>query len=324
MSKADNLMFTFESDASKKTNIEAVASIFKKPGFRLFLMSVPFLVVILLFYYLPLLGWSIAFIDYQPGISILKSRFTGFKSFEEVLTIGGNLYLVLRNTLVMSLLGIIFSPTPIVFALMLSEVRSKRFSKIVQTVTSFPNFISWILVYAIVYSVIAQSDSVFNTILLKFNIIKTPVNILSNPDMVWPFQLILQLWKNTGWQAIIYIATIAGIDSELYAAAEVDGAGRFRKILHITIPGVMGTYIVLLMLQISNMLSNGFEQYYVFHGPMVHEKIAVLDYYLYQTGLGEGNFSFSTAMGIFKTLISIILLFSVNGISKKIRGESIV
>ena len=295
-----------------------------RPGLVLFLMSLPFVLLILAFNYLPLLGWSIAFVDYQPGMKILDCKFIGLTQFARIFSLGSDFGMVMRNTLVLSFLGIICSPVPIVLALMLAEVKKPAFSRAVQTITSFPYFISWILIFGVVYIVLAQSDSVLNTILFKLHLITRPVNVLANPDIVWPFQTLLTIYKTAGWQAIIYLAAIAGIDPELYDAAEVDGAGRLGKMRYITIPGLMPTYTVLLLLQISNVLSNGFEQYYVFHNALVHDKIAVLDYYLYQTGLGDQQFSYSTAMGIFKTVVSVTLLFSANWISKKVRGESII
>ena len=138
------------------------------------------------------------------------------------------------------------------------------------------------------------------------------------------FQTILNVWKVLGWNAIIYFAAIAGIDSELYDAASVDGAGRFHKILHITVPGISSTFFVLLLLQVSNMLSLGIDQYLAFYNSMVADKILVLDLYVYRLGLITQDYSYATAVGIFKSLVSIILLFSVNGISKKLRGESLV
>ena len=154
-------------------------------------------------------------------------------------------------------------------------------------------------------------------------VIEKPTNILINADLAWPFQICVSVWKSAGWNAIIYFAAITGIDQELYDAADVDGAGNFQKILHVTVPGLLSTYFVLLLMSIANMLSNGFEQYYVFQNALTTNKLEVLDTYIYKVGLSNLQFSLSTAMGIFKSGVSIILLTIANLASKAIRGESI-
>ena len=230
----------------------------------------------------------------------------------------------MRNTLVMSFLGILTSPLPIIFAIMLSEIRNRVVSKWIQTVTSIPNFISWVLVYAIFFSFFSLEDGVVNKLMISLGLIETATNILGSDGYAWFFQLMVSIWKGTGWGAIIYLAAIAGIDPELYNAADVDGAGRFQKIWYITVPSLMPTYFVLLLLSISGMLSNGFEQYYVFQNPLNIDKLEVLDTYIYSIGIGRAEYAFSTAIGIFKSVVSIILLLSVNWLSKAVRKESII
>ncbi|MFD0712076.1 ABC transporter permease [Paenibacillus sp. GCM10027626] len=294
-----------------------------KSKLSLLLMALPFIVLVFLFNYLPLFGWVYVFFDYKPGIPLSQTPFVGLKFFELTLNDGGELLNVLKNTLAMSFLGLLTSPLPLIFAILLSEVKNKTFQKIVQTTTTLPNFISWFIVFSLFFSVFSV-EGLFNTLLIKLHIISEPTNILGNGEAVWYVQTAVAVWKGLGWGAIIYLASIAGIDQELFDAAKVDGAGRFQTIMNVTVPGLMPTYIVLLLLSISNMLSNGFDQYFVFHNPLVAEKIEVLDYYVYRIGIATNDYAYATAIGMSKTVISVILLFTVNFISKRVRGQSIV
>lgn len=295
----------------------------KKYDMSLLFMAIPLLILVFVFAYLPLYGWIYSFFRYQPGVPLANTEFVGFKYFIMVFSRGNDSLNAIKNTLIFSVLNILVSPLPIVFAIMLSEVKKSKFSKIVQTVTSFPNFISWVLVYSVFFSFLSN-EGLINEILIKTGLIKESMNVLANENIVYIFQTLVGIWKNLGWSAIIYIAAISSIDQELYCAAEVDGAGRFGKIIHITLPGVMSTFIVLLLLAVGNMLNNGFEQYYVFKNPVTEQTIEVLDTFLYRVGLGRAQYAYSIAVGMFKSVVSIILLFTVNFISKRTRGESII
>lgn len=296
----------------------------RKPFFRLLLMALPFMILIIVFNYIPLMGWIYAFFDYKPGLKLYQSHFVGMKYFLLALSGGSELLTVLRNTLVLSFLNILTSPLPVIFAILLSETPRRRFRKFVQTVTTLPNFISWVLVFMLSFTFFSVDDGFVNNILLKLKIVEIPINFLAIEGLVWPFQTAINVWKTLGWSAIIYLAAITSIDQELYDAAKVDGTGRFRSILHITIPGIMPTFTVILLLQVGNMLTNGFDQYFVFYNPMVHNSIQVLDLYLYRMGIVLYDYSYSTALGMFKTIVSVILLFFVNFVSKKVRGDSII
>ena len=293
----------------------------------LFLMALPCFAFVVIFYYMPIFGWIYAFFEYKPGLKLNQCAFVGMKYFKLALE-EPELLTVLRNTFVLSFLGILATPLPAVFAIMLSEMRSKAYKKVIQTITTLPNFISWVLVYAIFFLFFSIDGGLVNELLLKYGIISEPTSVLGNADIVWIFQTLVSIWKVLGFNAIIYFAAIAGIDQELYDAANVDGAGRFGKILHITIPGLYSTFIVLQVLGIGNILSNGFDQFYIFHNAMVHDKIQVLDYYLYRIGIGDvnggGDFSLATALGISKTFISLLLLMMANFLSKKLRGDYVI
>lgn len=294
----------------------------KKEGLKLTLMALPFVVFVFAFFYVPLFGWAYAFFDYVPGISLWKSDFVGLKNFTLLFNDGGYMINALKNTLIMSFLIILCSPLPVVFAIMVSEAPSNRFKKFIQTTTTLPNFVSWIIVYSLAYTIFS-SDGVLNQFLQLLHL-GGNTNILGDDNVVWFFQTALWLWKNLGWNAIIYLAAISGIDSELYDAASVDGAGRFRRIIHVTIPGISSTFVVLLLLSACNILSLGLDQYLVFFNSMVADHIEVIDYYVYRMGLLTNDYSFATAIGISKTIVSVALLFSINGLAKKIRGNSII
>lgn len=293
-----------------------------RDGLTLFLFSIPFIILMFLFNYFPVYGWIYAFFDYKPGIPLSMSPFTGFAKFKEVLTGSTDLINALVNTLAMNILNLILSPLAIVFAIMINEVRSVRYKKFVQTLSTLPNFISWVLVFSLAFAFFS-SEGLINTLFSALGI-DHQVQPMSDPGFTWVFQALITVWKGLGWNAIIYIAAIAGIDSELYDAAKVDGAGRFKAIWHITIPGIMPTFLVLTLLNISNMLSSSFDQYFVFYNPLIAGKIEVLDYFSYRMGIIVGDYPYATAVGIFKTVISVILLFSVNRISKKVRGENLI
>jgi ABC-type polysaccharide transport system permease subunit len=286
-------------------------------------MALPFVLFVFAFSYVPLHGWIYAFYDYIPGIPLFKNQFIGFDNFAYILKDTANISRVLFNTFVFYFLGLATSVVPVILAIMLTEAGSAKFKRLVQTTTTLPNFISWVIVFSLAYNIL-YSEGVLNRILMGLGIIKEPILLLANSNAVFLFQTFLAVWKGAGWGAIIYLAAIAGIDPELYDAAAVDGAGRWGKIRHITLPGIAPTFIVLLLLQISNLLSVGLEQYLVFSNNIVNRKIEVLDFYVFRVGLTNRDYSYAIAIGLLKTIISIILLFSANKLSKKVRGESII
>lgn len=295
--------------------------------YKLFLMMLPVILLSFIFAYLPIWGWRYAFFDYKPGGTIGADNFVGLKWFGSLFNDPAtvtDLIRVLRNTLIMSGLGIATSWLPIAFAVLLAEIRSSKFQRTVQTLTTIPNFISWVLVYAIAICIFS-TDGFINSFLTNvLHQTGANTNYLQIADHTWLKMLLWGTWKGIGWSAIIYIAGIAGIDQQLYEAARVDGANRFRCIWHITIPGLMPTYMVMLLMGIAGILSNGMEQYLVFENAMNKDVIEVLDLYVYHIGIGQNQIPLSTVVGISKSLIGVTLLFAANGISKAVRGESII
>ncbi|MDQ0877797.1 putative aldouronate transport system permease protein [Paenibacillus sp. V4I3] len=291
-----------------------------------FLFIMPFMVLLGIFAYYPLYGWVYAFFDYTPPIPLSQSPFVGLKWFhtlvENQVKIDQTLQ-ILKNTFGMSGLNLLFSWLPMIFAIFLTEIKSVRFRRFIQTVTTLPNFISWVLVYSLAFSMFS-SEGIVNGLLKQLGFIDSPVLLLQNSDHVWIMMWMWTTWKTLGWSAILYIAAIMSIDDSLYEAAYVDGATRMRVIWHVVLPSMVPTYFVLLMLQIASFLNNGLEQYFVFQNAFNKDSIQALDLYVYNLAMGGGSYSVSVAISMLKSLISVVLLFSVNGLSKRLRGESIV
>lgn len=295
---------------------------------QLFLMILPFLILVFIFAYLPLWGWRYAFFDYNAGDTLSMDAWVGWKWFKapfENAATRNDIIRVLRNTLAMSGLGIATSWLPMIFAIFLSEIKNQTSKKIIQTLTTIPNFISWVLVYAIAFCIFG-TEGFISSLMVNSGFWERGKNMLMGDSFIWVKMWLWGTWKGLGWSAIMYIAAISGIDQQLYEAATVDGAGRFQKMWHITLPELFPTYIVLLILSVSNILSNGMDQYLVFKNPTNKNPIEVLDLYVYQLSFGQGssnNIPFSTVVSMFKSLVSVVLLFITNRVSKLIRGSSI-
>lgn len=291
-----------------------------------FLYILPFLILLAIFAYLPLYGWIYAFFDYKPPIPLSRSPFVGFKWFASLVETQvkiDQLIQVIKNTFGISGLMLMFSWLPMIFAIFLNEIRAVRFRKAVQTLTTLPNFISWVLVYSIAFAMFS-SEGMVNGLLRQLGAIDSPILFLQDSSHVWLTMWMWITWKSLGWSAIMYIAAITSIDESLYEAAYVDGATRMQVIWHVTLPSLLPTYFVLLVLQIANFLNNGLEQYFVFQNAFNKEYIQVLDLYVYNLAIGGGSYSVSVAISMMKSLISVALLFSVNQLSKWLRGEGVV
>lgn len=296
----------------------------KTRGIKLFLYVLPGIILVTIFCYLPLWGWSFAFFQYKPGKSLLDCTFVGLQNFKDLfgnVVMRQNLFRVLKNTFGICLLGYVFMPLPMFFAIFLSEIRSKKIQKVVQTLTTLPHFISWIIMFSLALSLFG-SEGLFNT-LLKNAGLDASINILSTDKHVWLIQVLLQQWKGLGWSAIIYFAAIAGIDQEMYEAAMIDGAGRWQRIRYITIPSLIPTFFVLLIMSIGSFLNTGVDQYLAFGNALNKETIEVLDLYVYNLGIGSGQISFSVAVGMMKSLVAMALFTTANFASKKVRGTSV-
>lgn len=296
-------------------------------GFKLFLLITPFLLLTFIFSYFPLYGWAYAFFNYKPPLKLSQCEFVGLQWFKMMFSSAGQIkqiLVIMRNTFAISGLGILTSGLPVIFAIFLSEMKAVKFKKFIQTFTTLPNFISWVLVYAVAFSLFSSSGMV-NNFGQSIGLFDQPVKFLDSDDYTWIKMCFWGIWKGLGWSAIMYIAAIAGIDQELYEAATVDGAGRFKLMRHITIPGLLPTYSVLLLLSVAGFLNNGLDQYYVFQNAFNKDHIQVLDLYVFNISVGGQNmYSLATALSMLKSIISVVLLFVVNRLSKMTRGETIV
>lgn len=288
---------------------------------KLFYCIIPFIILCFLFSYFPLHGWIYAFFDYKPPLSLSQCEFVGLKWFKTLFnnqTQVKQIVEVMRNTFAMSLLGIATSILPVGFAIFLNEIKCKQFKNLVQTLTTLPNFISWVLVYSVAFSLFTDSGMV-NTLLQNMGIITSPIKFLDSDAHTYLWMTLWNLWKGLGWGAIMYLSAIAGIDEELYEAANVDGANRFQLMKNITLPALMPTFFVLLMMSVANFLNNGMDQYYVFQNAFNKAHIQVLDLYVYNIGMTGNSLSLATAISMLKSVISVSLLAIVNFVSKKTR-----
>ena len=311
-------------DRREKNQMEAKMEM--KESYHLFLLMLPILALSFVFSYLPLWGWRYAFFDYKAGGELTMDNFVGLYWFTYLFeneATRNDFFRVLKNTLGMSALGIATSWLPMAFAILLTQIPNMRFRRIVQNFTTVPNFLGWTIIYAVALAIFA-TDGFINNFLNNILGISANTNYLMNNSHMWIKMLLWGLWKGLGWNAIIYISSITGIDPTLYEAAEVDGANRFQKMWNVTVPSLMPTFFVLLLMSIANILSNGMEQYLVFSNSMNSSSLEVLDLYVYNLGIGNGQIPMSTAIGVFKSVISVTLLFAANTASKKLRGESII
>jgi putative aldouronate transport system permease protein len=299
----------------------------KMLGYKEFLFILPFLVLVFLFSYYPLYGWIYAFFDYRPPRPFRWSDFVGFQWFVSMVDTPvkrGIIGQVLINTLVMSGITLTTNWLPMLFAVFINEIKQVRYRKVVQTISTIPNFISWVLVYSIAFNIFSATGMI-NQVLLRIGAIDTPIQFLQDSGgIVWLEQWLWLTWKNLGWAAIMYMAAIAGIDEEMYEAAKIDGATRMQQILHITLPSLMPTYFVLTMIAIGNFLNNGMEQYFVFANPFNRDNIQVLDLYVYTLAMGSGSYSVSVAISMLKSIVSVVLIVVANTISKITRGTGIM
>ena len=287
----------------------------------LILMSIPFLIYVVIFCYAPLIGWVMAFQNFKPAKGFFEQTWVGLNQFKFLFS-DPTFFNVIRNTLAMSLINLVLSfVCSIGFALLLNEVKNILAKKFVQTVSYLPHFLSWIIVTGIVAEVLSTETGIINQLLVWFNIIEKPINFFADPKYFWGIVGLSNVWKEVGWGSIIYLAAITAINPDLYEAAEIDGAGRFHKIWHITLPGIKPTIFILLLINIGNILNAGFEVQYLLGNGLVQQVSQTIDIFVLKYGISLGNYSLATAAGIFKSLISVILIFLANRFAKAMGEE---
>ncbi len=293
-----------------------------KKDYKLLWMAMPFIVIVFLFSYVPIFGWIYSIFDYVPGVSLFDCDFVGLEYYKLILK-DANVLRALKNTFIFAGISICLTPLPMLLAILLNEIRCEPIKRFVQTFTTLPNFISWVIIFSLATALFA-SDGVVTELLTKIGLGDGSNTLLGSGDAVYWFQTMLMQWKTLGWNSIIYMAAIAGIDQEQYEAARVDGAGHFRCALHVTIPAMMETFIVLLILNVGNFLNTGYEQYMLFKNSLTATNIEVLDLYTYRIGLQNMDYSYGVAVSVIKSVVSITLVIVANKIAKKVRGKSVI
>lgn len=286
----------------------------------------PGIIFMLIFNYLPMYGVIIAFKNFvvTSGFQgFFTSKWVGLKHFADFLT-DPNFYTVLKNTLGINIMGLMIRfPITIIFALFLNEITNDKFKRFTQTVSYLPHFLSWVIYGGLIIKILSVETGAVNNYLLKWGIIDEPIFFLGEPKYFWSIAVISALLKELGWSAILYLAAIAGVDQELYEAAIIDGAGRFKRMWHITLPSISGTIVILLIFAISGILSSGFDQIWMLQNPLNVDASEVIDTYVYKVGLQQMRFSYSTAVGLMRSVVAVILLLGANFVSNKITEKGI-
>lgn len=288
----------------------------------LHLMVLPGIIWMIIFNYIPMYGIIIAFKNYTIIDTFNSAPWVGLENFREFF-MDDNFFIVMKNTLGISVLKLIIGfPLPIAFAIMLNELYNTRLKKYVQTISYLPHFFSWVVLGGIMINWLSQTG-LMNKVLMGAGIIQEPIVFLAHPQYFWGISIVSDIWKELGWNAIIYLAAIAGINPTLYEAAKIDGAGKLAQIWHITLPSIKGTITILFILAVSGILNTNFEQMLVLQNPLNLEASEVIDTFVYKMGLQSLRFSYATAVGLFKSVIAFILLVSANYTSKKINGRAL-
>lgn len=293
----------------------------------LYVLMLPAVIATLLFSYVPMFGIYMAFINYSPGggaffRQFFTAEFTGLQWFDYFFT-NGDFYRIMRNTLAQSVLSLLFGfPMPIILALMINELRNGWFKRTFQTVSYMPHFISWVIAANIVITLLA-SGGVINNLLTGLGIVDEPIQFMQKGPLFWWIIAISNTWKDMGFNAIMYLAAISAINPELYEVAKVDGASRLKQMLHITLPSIKPTIVILAILAVGGILNAGFDQQYLLQNNTVLQYSEVIDTYTYKYGLQNGMFSYGAAVGLFKSLVAFILVISVNAMAKKMNEQSL-
>ncbi len=302
-------------EINAKNNKTLVSQMKKYYPFYLFL--IPALVIVILFSYVPMYGIIIAFKDFKMARGILGSEWVGLAHFQKIFS-DPNFYRVLFNTIKLSVLSLVTSfPVTIIFALLVNELMNMKFKRVVQTITYLPHFLSWVVVGGFVYQLLSPSNGLINSILVSLGVIDKSIYFMVEQDMFTPIFLITNLWKSTGYSIVIYLAAIAGIDQGLYEAAIIDGANRFQRVLYVTLPALAPTICTLLILNISSLMSVGFDPIFNLYNPATYPTADVIATYVYRKGMVEAQYDLTTAIGLFQNVVGVILILFSNWLARK-------
>ena len=290
---------------------------------QLYWMILPAMVAVGVFTYAPLFGWWMAFSDYKLGKPIFDAQWVGLKYFIEFFTDSAGAGRVIVNTVVMNLSSLLLCLIiALIFAVFLKEVRWPKFRRFVQSASFFPYFMSWVIIHAVI-DALFSNDGAVNASLQSVGLINKPLNILGNANTSWGLIITVNVWNILGYNSVMFIAAIAGIPEEQYEAARIDGASRYREMWHVTLPNLIPTLIVLLILGSGSIFNSYLDQFFIFTNTLNISTMEVFDYYVYRFGLKQGNFSYATAVGIVKTLVSLVLLIGVNWLSRKTTDQAL-
>ncbi|MDR7078462.1 putative aldouronate transport system permease protein [Neobacillus niacini] len=304
---------------TKVSKITSTLSHLKKYK-MLYIIAIPGILYFLIFKYIPLVGSIIAFKDYNIFKGVFDSPWAGLKHFRTLFENPESMR-ILKNTLLLSFYDMLMFPAPLILALLLNELRLVFYKKIVQTVIYMPHFLSWVIISGIFVGILSPTTGIVNHFIEWLG--KEPIYFLGSENFIRPILIFAQLWQSVGWGTIIYLAALTAISPELYEAAKVDGANRWKQTIHVTIPSIMPTFTVLFLLQIGNFLDFGFERVYVFLNPLNSVNGEVLDTYIFKAGLQQAQYSFTTAIGLLKSVVGLILLMIANFLSKRFTGNSL-
>ncbi|NOU98136.1 ABC transporter permease subunit [Paenibacillus sp. LMG 31456] len=287
----------------------------------LYLLGLPGIVFFLIFKYVPMWGILISFQDYSPFQGMLNSPWVGLKHFERLFS-HPDFLILLRNTMAINVLNLIFFfPLPIILSLLLNEVGNLVFKRIIQSIIYLPHFLSWVIIAGISFLLLSKGEGIVNKLLEAGGFNK--FDFLTNPDVFWGLLTVQSIWKEAGWGTVIFLAAIAGVDPQLYEAAKMDGASRLRQAWHVTLPAIRSVIIILLILRIGHIMDVGFEQVFLMMNGAVSEVADVFDTYVYRLGIRQGQFSFTTAVGLFKSIIGLILVILSNRLAKRFGEEGV-
>lgn len=288
--------------------------------YGVYILMLPVVIYYIIFYYKPMYGALIAFKDYDPLLGVMKSPWVGFEYFKRFFT-SPDCYRVIRNTLVISLNSIVWGfPAPIILALILNEVKNKRFKSVAQTVSYMPHFVSMVVVCGLIKTFVSSGGIILQiyTMLGGKN-----VSMLNRSEMFVPIYILSNIWQGCGWDSIIYLAAISGISADLYEAATIDGAGRWKKIIHVTLPGIIPTVVTMLILRLGAVMSVGYEKIILLYNPLIYETSDVIDSFIYRIGIGSQQWSYSSALGIFNSVVNMIIIIIANRVSAKVTETSL-
>jgi len=290
---------------------------------QLMIMSVPMLLYVLFFNYYPMYFWVTAFQDYKPKLGVAGSKWVGLKNFEWLF--GREDFLnSIRNTLAMSVINLVFGTVAaVLLAVLLNEVRNRKFKRTVQTVTYLPHFLSMVIVVGMAQNLFSSTGSI-NELLMALGIVKEPVFFLGEGKYFWWLVGVINVWKEVGWGTIIYISAMTAIDPCLYEAASIDGAGRFQRILHVTLPGIKSTFVILLIMNIGHLMEAGFEIQYLLGNAQVIDYSQTIDVFVLKYGISKQQYGVATAAGMFKSVVAIILLLVANFTAKKLDEDTLI